>query len=675
MIAWQTYAIVEFAFTALAPQTRYGLSLADWYWKISLILLISYTVAGLILGAIAGMAVGALNCLPSSGQRRYQIAGAFTLALAFAANLATGNSRWPTLVAALLFAALLVSKLFSEVRSSRLWAMSNPWGCSLFLLSVGFLDNEAFVRRSAAFRFGLVIIFTAAFSVFSAIARRFRRRNPSPNLMRQAAFMVIAVVLVCGLGLWHDRGLPLPSGTGTFASVGSKPNVILVTLDTVRADHLSLYGYNRNTTPHLNELAASSAVFAHPAAASSGTLTSHSAILTGVYVSWNGARTNGGLQEPISKQFPMLAELLQAQGYVTGGYVANSAYLIPYFGFNRGFQAFESRNAVRVLSAEKSYCLRQGVRKALSHFVDTAEFDLRFLRANEINKLAYRFLEGVKPTSRPFFLFLNYMDAHGPYIPPAPYNTMFPGHEIASDVAADAEAVTAGHDLTRAREHMISQYDGGIAYIDSQIGELVSRLKSTGLYDNTLIVITADHGEGFGEHGYWGHGATVYETVVNVPLLIKFPGTDRSQVGKVVESAGHADILPTVLDVTGTPLPAIVQGRSLKPHAGDSSRILLSESFPSPPSAGNGRRDYTERAFYWGPLKFTATTQGARALYDLSSDPAESHDVCGELGSQCASMQQQLDAWINAIPARSTGKNKLDSRSVEHLKSLGYIGQ
>jgi arylsulfatase A-like enzyme len=446
---------------------------------------------------------------------------------------------------------------------------------------------------------------------------------------------------------------------------------VLITMDTVRADHTSLYGYARATTPQLAALAQSATVYSHPVAASNTTLVSHASIFTGFYGSWNGARSVGETQTPISPRYATLAELLGAQGYSTAAIAANSAYLIPYFGFDRGFQVFQVPNALRVLAPEKSYCLRHGARMILDHFLNTSEFDLEFVRSEEINQSAFPLLDRAKSNGRPFFLFVNYMDAHNPYVPPAPFNALFPGHDKTLHHIEELGGMVDRHqiDVKRALGHFISQYDGGIAYVDSQIGALISRLKQQGLYDNTLIVITGDHGEGLGEHGVWGHGVTAYENVVYVPLIVKYPNDTEAR--RVDEPAGHVDILPTILDFTGTPQPSAAQGRSLR---SGTRRNLFTEAFPSTHLIEGRKQDYTARALFSGNFKLIETTKGRRELYDLSADPGETHDVCLADNSRCVAIQVELDQWVRTIPLPLIPGTKLDPRNLQHLKSLGYIG-
>jgi arylsulfatase A-like enzyme len=431
----------------------------------------------------------------------------------------------------------------------------------------------------------------------------------------------------------------------------SKPNILLLTLDTVRADHLSLYGYKRNTTPHLAELARVATVFSHATASGDMTITSNAAILTGTYASWNGARphqSSSGNGVPISNKYPTLAEILSEHGYSTAAVVANSGFLTREWGFDRGFQFFDARGAVRMMPPQKEYLLRYGARQVLHRVVDTAAFDMMFLRAGEINREAYGLLDRARSSGRPFFLFLNYMDAHSPYAPPPQFDELYPAEKDLSIPDArygqlfDQLAEGRGQMSEKERQHYISQYDGAIAYMDAEIGRLIAGLKQRGLYENTLLIIVSDHGEAFGERDLIGHGLSVNKDQVDVPLIVKYPGSDQGEW--VEERVGHTDVLPTVLEVTGITPPQFLQGFSLRRGVGNTDRRLISESFPGSGLISLNRKfNRIERAIYSGSFKYIDSTAGKHELYDVSADPSEAHNLCSVDAARCSTMQHDLE--------------------------------
>jgi arylsulfatase A-like enzyme len=432
---------------------------------------------------------------------------------------------------------------------------------------------------------------------------------------------------------------------------------------------MSLYGYARNTTPNLSKLAESATVYSHPVAAGNWTLPSHAAIFTGVFSWWSGIRSRDNRMQPISAQIPTLPELLWQKGYFTGAIAANSGVLIPQFGFDRGFEVFQSRNAMRVIPRSKRYSLRTGARYVLDFFSDTDDFDLLYARGDEITRGAFRFLDRAPSEKRPFFLFLNYMDAHGPYSPPAPFRSLFsqmiPGEhqaEINKRYAAVAEMEHPGAaELARLQQQVIAGYDGGIAYIDAQAGEVIRQLKERGLYDNTLIVITSDHGEAFGEHRYTGHGHSVYENETYVPLLIKYPHSQEKQL--INKPVGHTDLFATMLGVVGAE-PKNGQGVNLK-TAENADREVFIEDLPDSP-----RR--SARAVISGSMKYIELRNGSHVLYDLASDPAESRDLCEPQADRCSALKDRLERWTKTIPAVLPTR-KLDSPALNNLRNLGYI--
>jgi arylsulfatase A-like enzyme len=402
--------------------------------------------------------------------------------------------------------------------------------------------------------------------------------------VRAMAAVLGMAVVCCAVTASLKTGVYRVSESARPPAAG-KPNVILISLDTVRADHLSVYGYERNTTPHLKEFAAESTVFKRAASSSDMTLPSHASMFSGLYPSQHGAHfsVEHRLGVPLDARFLPLAERLRNKGFWTGGVVANGGYLSVAFGLNHGFEYWDQRLPAIVLAPVPPYWLRGRLRDLAVRFVPTSQLDRVSRSAGEINDAVFAALGQRPRDGRAFFLFVNYMDAHVPYIPPAPYDTMFPGKDPAfteSRYMATYRDVIA-HDRKiddRAHAHLVSQYDGGIAYLDTQLAALFARLKAAGLYENSAIIVTSDHGEALGERNCMDHGGmSLYEEQIHVPLLIKFP---QSRGGAVVEQpVSSVDILPTVLDAVGLPVPANVPGQSLRGPIPE-GREVISESFP-----------------------------------------------------------------------------------------------
>ncbi len=492
----------------------------------------------------------------------------------------------------------------------------------------------------------------------------------------------MAVVLVmmgssaAVVGALSQRGMGKPGPAGHAPQ--DKPNVVLVMMDTVRADHLSVYGYERETTPFLKSFAREATVYQQAIAAADGTLPTHASVFTGLYPSWHRAHYTPP-EHPwgyaLEARFPTLAAVLAEKGYSTAGVVANYAYLSREFGLNRGFQLYRVQAPVFLSNWQRPVYLREGIRALLGKVFCLTEFDARTRRAEEINRDAFEFLDA-GARGQPFFLFVNYMDAHNPYLPPAPFDRRFPGkdphfteqhgREVETQVLRGRRALTEAE-----RRHIVSQYDGGIAYIDSQIERLVAHLKQLGAYDNTMIIVAADHGEALGEKNLVDHAITsLYQNLVHVPLLIKYPKqrVAKSEPGLV----SQVDVMPTVLDVLGYSAPGVLHGQSLlRPLPAE--RTVYSESFPGLLFVQlNKRFDGVKRAAISGSSKLITWTKGRPEFYDLSRDPREIQNLYEPGKEPSPTLASQLTVWAKTAPAPLHTRNRVDPASLQRLKSLGY---
>jgi arylsulfatase A-like enzyme len=681
MLAWQVYALIEYAASTLTPLLLYkNMMIAAWHWKLSLLLFGMYTVAGIVLGGVAGVAYGAWKKVPLDNTGQGRAIGTLTLVLAFIANLMLGRPDPFTLMVSAVVAGTLIWSLSSKLWSGAFTLAANPWWTVLLLLVVAKTNYELLETRSSFLRGAVSIAIVSAFAGLSILRNRIWGSKRAGASLGHPAAVLCGVGLALGCAVFFNRDLRADSRGPAPVGNASQPNIVLITLDTTRADHLSLYGYNRNTTPNLAQLAASASVFVHAMAAGDLTLTSHGAIFTGTYASWNGAHAYLGHVpgQPISESYATLPEILSKHGYSTAAVVANTSYLQSAFGFNRGFQFWDSRVPIQMNRSEKplfqQYYLRRGARQILGLFACTDAFDLTFRRAQEINRVAFDFVNRNRTSGKPFFLFLNYMDAHAPYLPPAPFDAAYSGKDCSIPANRMLQLIRSlaarKTDMPEhVRQHYISQYDGGITYMDTQIGELIQQMKRLGLYENTLLIITGDHGEAFGERHLLGHGLSAYQDEVHVPLIVKYPGASHREV--IGDAVGHTDILPTIMEVAGIAPPTYIQGRSLRDQSGNASRKLVTESFPEP-SLNLPGYDRVERAFYSETFKYVSSTSGKHELYDFSADPDETHDLCSAQPTRCDQMQHGLAQWEATIPKQARPKRKLDPQTLERLKSLGY---
>jgi arylsulfatase A-like enzyme len=444
------------------------------------------------------------------------------------------------------------------------------------------------------------------------------------------------------------RGLVLPvlaalAGAGTACR--ARPaieRVVLVSIDTLRPDHLGAYGYARPTSPVLDALAARGVLFEDASSPSPWTLPAHASLLTGLYPGRHGVK---GHDRYLPAAVPTLASLLGRAGWTTAA-VVNSHNLGPRFGLDRGFQQFLY---VEEVAAQRAPTTR---------LVDQA---LAWLRRHR---------------DRPFFLFLHSYDVHSDY-------ASLPEHEraFASPYDGPADGTTAqliafreGRVRLSARDapHLVDLYDAGIRQMDAELGRLLSALSAEGLAEGTLLVVTSDHGEEFFEHGGVLHGCTQYEEVVRVPLVVSGPGVAAGR--RVAVPASLLDVMPTVLGRLGVAFPPGLDGEDLGgllsggARPGLAERVLFGEA-----DHHNVEHDITRaaRRASW-KLHFNRLS-GEAALFDLRSDPGERTDLAPARPEVARELRSRLDRFLLVQPAAPPPAVTLSPQEVEKLRSLGYV--
>ena len=365
---------------------------------------------------------------------------------------------------------------------------------------------------------------------------------------------------------WASAGAAGPAGTGM--------NVLLVVMDTVRADRLSLYGYGRETTPNLRRFAARASVRPGQSTAP-WTLPSHASMFTGLWPHQTGVSES----RPLDSACPTIAEFLAGRGYLTAGFIANTYFCNSWYGLGRGFSHYEDfYNEDLVVSASET--LRSSaLGRGLVRLARLRAGDRMRKTAAEINRDFLDWLGG-QEAGRPFFAFLNYFDAHSPYVVPGDCDRHFgrrPENPAELMVLQDWENRPKQHVPDGEATLVSDAYDDCIGYIDSQIGKLMDELEGRGLLDNTLVVITSDHGEEMGEHGLFGHGRSLYSQEVRVPLLVLAPG--GSAAGRVVgEPVSLRDLPATFVEVLGRPglaVPGDIAGSLLEARGGSGGAPAL----------------------------------------------------------------------------------------------------
>jgi arylsulfatase len=330
----------------------------------------------------------------------------------------------------------------------------------------------------------------------------------------------------------------------------SPTNVLLITIDCLRPDHVSVYGYERPTTPHLDDLANEGVRFTQAISQGPCTRVSFAAMFSSTYPAMFG----GFLR--LSPQRTVLAEILREAGYCTVA-LGSNPYLSPIYGYDKGFEIFDGSLVPWIQSRQHRLL------KYLNRFFIVARRLLPYLPASALTAKAVRFLRHHSP-ARPWFLWLHYMDVHDPYRPPRRHAARFRSArrpELSNRALWQKALSQPGEISENERQHLVDLYDAEINFADEQIGRLLAHLRRQGWLDSTLIIVTADHGEAFGEHGKFSHRFELYDELLRVPLIMRLPA--RLPAGQVVTSQVRLlDLVPTVLDLLnidgGPSTPAIL---------------------------------------------------------------------------------------------------------------------
>lgn len=450
--------------------------------------------------------------------------------------------------------------------------------------------------------------------ILQAKGARMRGLN---GIVSSVAIIIVANATFCAAA--HPRPAVQPG-----RNIG-RPSVLLITLDTVRADHVGCYGYSAVQTPNIDRLATEGVRFANAYTQVPITLPSHAVILTGTYPMFNGVRdfTSTGLRSDI----PTLSEVFHHNGYHTAAFVS-SFVLNSMWGLNRGFDVYDDEMGPGVGHSNQLFLVQRRGDRTVDQMLDWLGRNGR----------------------EPFFVWLHLYDAHSPYHSPNPYRSRYPGHP----------------------------YDGAIAFDDSQVGRVFARLRQMAIYDDALIVLTSDHGESLGEHGESEHGFFIYNSTLRVPLVLKLPG--RSMTTSVIsQPVSTLDIATTIAQVCGIPPAesAGFRGQSLlrKPSpSGDAN-----SSFPG--EAVYAESYYPRNSFGWHELRavVTADYEYVEApqpeLYDLHKDLGERSNITSTHPAIASFLRERLAEIVGKFTSHEKPPSRAphDPDTIEKLRSLGYV--
>lgn len=514
----------------------------------------------------------------------------------------------------------------------------------------------------------------------------------------------------------------------------TQPNVLFIVLDTLRRDRLSVYGHNRNTSPEFDEFSLNATLFERAVAAAQWTVPSHTSMFTGLYPSTHEI-TEANRQ--LSGSYPTLAEILQASGYHTVGFCNNPLVGVLNNGLQRGFDSFYNyagaapnrplqtrrfglpkplslrwNRFARVVSnqfAQNDWLFRMSLNPLLTP-IWTRFVNYKGSTENSISDMiAYLEQHRAQNSEQPVFAFLNLMGTHLPYRPPQDaLDRIAPGlrrdrhaYQFMGRFNADAArwASPADPQLADWERRVIDDfYDAEIAYQDLHLGRLLRSLKQSGALDDTMVILCADHGEGHGDHDFFGHSFVVYQELVHVPLLIHYP--ERFPAGKRVKTnISTRRLFHTVLDVVGVKPPldesdpnADVQrlslARSVNCQPDPEGGIVFSEAYPpqtflsvlrhrNPALIDRMRLTQVRRGVYDGSHKLTMVADKVDGLFDVASDPTEVNDISHQQLARVTELKTKVGSFIQQAVSRraenTTFDGEVNDEVIDQLRALGYI--
>lgn len=518
----------------------------------------------------------------------------------------------------------------------------------------------------------LVACMLCAFLVYLLVGTLLRRLTEHPigqKLLRPLGTPVLLVALLLGLFAFAAGTAPsqAPAKLASRTAKSSKAgNILFIVVDTLRADHLPLWGNKRVQTPALEAFANDAIRFENAYANASWTRPSFASLMTGRLPSSHHTMAKS---DSLPGSITTLAEALQSGGYQTFGTVTNYN-VAPFFNFHQGFDEYVYLEPEFVLGANDTAAkllLVQALRQKIERFKTRSgrvDVGSAYQEASEVNRSLLNFLDRkqASETDGPFYMFAGYMDPHDPYYP-HPYD--------GTGYSRAANQKPAPEEAPKLR----ALYEGEITFWDSKFGELIAELKRRGLYEDMTIVVTSDHGEEFMEHGGFWHGTTLYDEQVHVPLLIKFPGTagKGTTLRHWVQSI---DLMPTLLEGAGLAVPDGVQGQNV---AHDAGNVFSEESHE-----GNVLRALRTRR-EGAEIKLIEANPGnprgltPKELYEVDRDAEEQHNMAGDLPRVLTyardKLKQAAQTAKKGQAQRSTVDVNSDDNAVERLRALGYGGE
>jgi arylsulfatase len=446
--------------------------------------------------------------------------------------------------------------------------------------------------------------------------------------------VALVIILIAAAAFWLFR-----AGAGRL-------NLLVISIDTLRADHVSCYGYERRTTPNIDRLASRGHRFSNAYTSIPTTLPAHASLFTSLYATQLSVRRNG---EKVSAGATTLAEILAGSGYRTAAFVS-AAVLSARYGLDQGFHEYGDT----------------GRRKEL-HAAETLTKAVKWLRNRP---------------KKPFFLFVHFFDPHGPYTPPSQFSTLFKSqkkHDLPKKLIPGYQRVTDSLDFY----DYVDRYDEEIAYSDGAVGKLLQELQQQGLDENTLVVFLSDHGETLGElltrYGYaFEHGEFLYAHQIHVPVIIREPAqVGQRKVMVHTRPVSFVDIMPTILDLLDVEMSGPTAGVSLLP-------MMRGEKMPDRPIFTE-RRTFNNtklppyavgeaHSIIENKRHLILSTFPGTELYDLVEDPSEFTNLSKEQQTEAEALGDKLRSWQSGLkPLFGPSVFETDKEALERLRSLGYV--
>lgn len=461
------------------------------------------------------------------------------------------------------------------------------------------------------------------------------------RFFRRIPLALVVFLLILNLCIVIDSKINAPEG----------PNIIILLIDALRKDHVGVYGYNRDTTPNIDLFSQKAIVSQDVVSQSSWTVPSVASLFSSLYPSVHGTNTHHGKKksDSLDKKIVTFAEVLKEKGYVTGAFVANCLICKRFF-FDQGFDVYDpiDKKAPKPL-------------------------------AEELNKKALKWIK--KNKKKPFFTYLHYMDVHGPYEAPKPYDSFFKSikcRPLSIQEANKLQYLSHGRERDNNNlNYYIDQYDGEIRYVDYHIGQFLKRLKEYGLFDNTIIIITSDHGEAFFEHGFCDHGWSLYDEEINIPLIVKFPKSIKFK-----NFCHHRielfDINATILYILNYNFPYKTNDKNLISDLNDETfnDFIFSEELSNKPNRP------PKIAMIKGDFKaiYMVDEEKVTELYDLEKDKLEEKNLINVELDRHWEFEKEIESWQkeklqekNKLGLEKTKVVRIEQIRIEQLKSLGYL--